>query len=58
MFFVAPRINAAGRIKHAELALQLLISSNEEHANLLAKEIESLNSERRLIEKQMTSEEQ
>jgi len=56
MFFVAPRINAAGRIKHAELALQLLISSNEEHANLLAKEIESLNSERRLIEKQMTSE--
>ena len=56
MFFVAPRINAAGRIKHAELALQLLISSNEDHANLLAKEIESLNSERRLIEKQMTSE--
>ena len=56
MFFVAPRINAAGRIKHAELALKLLISSNEEHANLLAKEIESLNSERRLIEKQMTSE--
>jgi single-stranded-DNA-specific exonuclease len=56
MFFVAPRINAAGRIKHAELALQLLVSSNEEHANLLAKEIESLNSERRLIEKQMTSE--
>ena len=56
MFFVAPRINAAGRIKHAELALQLLISSNEEHANLLAKEIESLNSERRLIEKQMTIE--
>ena len=56
MFFVAPRINAAGRIKHAELALQLLISSNDEHANLLAKEIESLNSERKLIEKQMTSE--
>lgn len=56
MFFVAPRINAAGRIKHAELALQLLISSNEEDANLLAKEIESLNSERRLIEKQMTIE--
>ena len=56
MFFVAPRINAAGRIKHAELALQLLISSNEDHANLLAKEIENLNSERRLIEKQMISE--
>ncbi len=56
MFFVAPRINAAGRIKHAKLALKLLISSNEEHANLLAKEIESLNSKRRLIEKQMTSE--
>ena len=54
MFFLAPRINAAGRIKHAKLASDLLVCLDENQSDKLAKEIEELNSQRRLIEKEMT----
>ena len=54
MFFLAPRINAAGRIKHAKLASDLLVCLDESQSDKLAKEIEELNSQRKLIEKEMT----
>ena len=54
MFFLAPRINAAGRIKHAKLASDLLVCLDENQSDKLAKEIEELNSQRKLIEKEMT----
>ena len=54
MFYVAPRINAAGRIKHASLALELLISKEKNSAEKLALEIEELNTLRREIEREMT----
>jgi len=54
MFFLAPRINAAGRIKHAKLASDLLACLDESQSDKLAKEIEELNSQRKLIEKEMT----
>ena len=54
MFYVAPRINATGRIKQASLALELLISNNKNSAEKLAIEIEGLNTLRRKIEKEIT----
>ena len=55
MYYVGPRINAAGRIKHASLALELLICNEINSAEKLALEIEELNSLRREIEKDITS---
>ena len=55
MFYVAPRINATGRIKQASLALELLISDNKNSAEKLALEIEGINTLRREIEKEITT---
>ena len=55
MFHVAPRINAAGRMKHASLALELLIETDVKKAEALASKIETLNSSRREIEKETTN---
>src|SRR3989344_9460064 len=42
-FLIAPRINAAGRIKHADIAFRLLTSENILEAENLAKELNDLN---------------
>ena len=55
MYYVGPRINAAGRMKHASLALELLICNEINSAEKLAIEIEELNSLRREIEKDITT---
>jgi single-stranded-DNA-specific exonuclease len=55
MYYVGPRINAAGRMKHASLALELLICNEINSAVKLALEIEELNTLRREIEKNITS---
>ena len=55
MFHIAPRINAAGRMKHASLALELLIETDVKKAESLALKIETLNSSRREIEKETTN---
>ena len=54
LFIISPRINAAGRIKHAKEALELLISSNTHQARGLAKKIEGYNNKRKLYEKEIT----
>lgn len=56
VFIVAPRINAAGRIKHGDYAVQLLTEFNLEQAETFAKEIEENNTERRGLDKQITKE--
>ena len=55
MYYVGPRINAAGRIKHASLALELLMCNEINSAEKLALEIEELNTSRREIEKDITN---
>ncbi|MBG92434.1 MAG: single-stranded-DNA-specific exonuclease RecJ [Chloroflexi bacterium] len=42
-----PKINAAGRIKHGEIALRLLLTKNEVEAEILALELANLNQQRR-----------
>lgn len=42
-FVLAPRINAAGRMKHADLAFRLLTTDDSEEAKALAGELEDLN---------------
>jgi single-stranded-DNA-specific exonuclease len=46
---VAPRINAAGRIADAELAISLLLEEDAERAERLAAELEAVNEERRAM---------
>ena len=55
MFYVAPRINAAGRISHASLSLELLMEKDLTKAEELSKKIDELNTQRREIEKETTN---
>lgn len=45
-FGIAPRLNAAGRMQHANTAYQLLITKNKEEADRLAEELNTANKER------------
>ncbi|MFD2908330.1 single-stranded-DNA-specific exonuclease RecJ [Flavobacterium ardleyense] len=56
VFIVAPRINAAGRIKHGNEAVALLTEYNIEQAEQFASEIEQYNSDRKELDKQITKE--
>ena len=56
VFVVAPRINAAGRIKHGNEAVALLTEYDLEQAEQFAAEIEQHNSDRKEIDKQITKE--
>ncbi|HPV70408.1 MAG TPA: single-stranded-DNA-specific exonuclease RecJ [Candidatus Magasanikbacteria bacterium] len=55
-FQLAPRINAAGRVKHANNAFQLLIAADEDEAKELARELNANNQERQKITEKMVSE--
>jgi len=55
-FGIAPRINAAGRLKHAKQAVELITSSSEQEAIQLATELDHLNKERQLIVETMIQE--
>jgi len=56
VFIIAPRINAAGRIKHGNHAVALLSEFDFEQAIAFAREIEMFNSERKELDKQITVE--
>ena len=56
VFIIAPRINAAGRIKHGNHAVELLTEFNFEQAQQFASEIEAYNSERKDLDKLITKE--
>ncbi len=55
-FIIAPRINAAGRIKHADIAFKLLICEDPTEAEKLAMELDQLNVHRQLLTQQILSE--
>ena len=55
-FIIAPRINAAGRIEHASLAFDLLVTEDPAEALRLAEQLESLNSRRQKLTETVMSE--
>jgi single-stranded-DNA-specific exonuclease len=56
VFVIAPRINAAGRIKHGNYAVQLLTEFNLAGAEGFAAQVEGLNADRKDLDKQITAE--
>lgn len=53
-FSIGPRINAAGRMDHALLALRLLLAENQEEVTMLAEQVERCNRERqKAVERMM-----
>ncbi len=56
VFIIAPRINAAGRIKHGNDAVELLTEFNLAQAEEFASQIEGLNTDRKGLDKQITIE--
>ena len=56
VFQVAPRINAAGRMKHGSYAVALLMENDLEKAKEMAQEIDVFNSERRDLDRSTTRE--
>ena len=54
VFVVAPRINAAGRMKHGNYAVTLLVEEQEDLAIKYAAEINEYNLDRREIDKEIT----
>lgn len=57
-FVVAPRINAAGRLEHADIALELLLSEDPAKAQELAAALEQINKRRQDITMRAVSEAQ
>ena len=55
-FYVAPRINAAGRINHANLAYNLIIEKDVIRARDFALELEASNTQRQKITSEIVSE--
>ena len=52
-FQIAPRLNAAGRLHDARLGVDLLTTSDLAQARVLASQLEALNNQRRLFERQI-----
>jgi single-stranded-DNA-specific exonuclease len=49
-FFVAPRLNAAGRLEDMALGIECLLTDDPARAHALAQQLDTLNRERRQIE--------
>ena len=56
VFNIAPRINAAGRMKHGNYAVALMKETNFKNAEVAANEIEIFNTNRRDADKRITQE--
>jgi len=56
VFMIGPRINAAGRLKDAGVAVRLLLAENEDEAEELALELNELNKERQGLDRNITKE--
>ena len=56
VFGIAPRINAAGRIEHGKIAVQILVESDIDKARELAEAIENHNKERKELDQNITKE--
>lgn len=55
-FSLAPRINASGRMNHANLAVKLLTTDDDLQAELLAQELDALNKERQKLVEEIVKE--
>lgn len=55
-FVIGPCINAAGRLKHAQIAVELFLTQDKEKADMIAAEISHLNDERKLMTKKAIDE--
>ena len=55
-FGIAPRINAAGRLGQARLAVEMLTTENEERAIALASYVDELNRNRKTVERKIVKE--
>jgi len=53
-FTIGPRLNAAGRMGQAEIAIELLTTDSEKRADTIAKYIDELNVQRQSIERSIT----
>jgi single-stranded-DNA-specific exonuclease len=53
-FAIGPRLNAAGRMGQAELAIELLTTENQQRADTIAQYMEELNVQRQNLERTMT----
>ena len=56
VFTIAPRINAAGRLRSGRFAVDLMISDDVDQIDLLAQEINADNTDRRALDKEITAE--
>jgi len=56
VFQLGPRINAAGRIESGKDSVRLLISKTQEEADVIADQINDLNTERRSLDSKTTEE--
>ena len=56
VFVIAPRINAAGRIKHGNEAVALLTEYDLDQAEIFASEIEQHNADRKELDQKITKE--
>ncbi|MFA6285135.1 MAG: single-stranded-DNA-specific exonuclease RecJ [Parcubacteria group bacterium] len=55
-FQIGPRLNASGRMDHADLTLNLLLENDPIKARILALEVESKNTERQKVSQQVYKE--
>lgn len=55
-FLLAPRINAAGRLESADIAVELLLTEDMDEATRIAEEMEDLNKQRQAIVNKITEE--
>ena len=55
-FSIVPRINAGGRMQHADLALHLMLCEDEEDAAELVAELDQLNDMRKQVEQEVFNE--
>lgn len=55
-FQLAPRLNAGGRLSTAQDALSLLLTRNQEEADILSLALDGFNRERRAVEQQVIKE--
>lgn len=56
VFKIGPRINASGRLEHAQASVELLISSNLDEAIERAKRVDEVNATRRNFDENITKE--
>ena len=55
-FLIGPRLNAAGRMDHPDVALRLLLSEDQNESWGLARDLDAANRERQLVEEQTVRE--